>query len=277
MSLGVRKPVVALIWISGPVAGVVIQPIFGIWSDHILTRFGRRRPFIILGTSAAVLSLLCFGWIEDIVNSFISLLFRDKISSDVSQIVLVMGAALCICCLNISIQAIQCGVRALMIDKCPSHQQDTASGLASMMIGIGNILSYSAGSIDLSNLFRSNETTQIKPSSIFVSITLTFTIALTCTFITEEIPDATEGNPRNQLIEGWGLLKSFKLIGAAARNLSPLAKQVHLVQFFTWIGWHIFLNYNTVYVIFSCNGCMNHELTKSRYTKKICMLQSYFI
>ena len=38
LSLGISIPAVVLIWLSGPVAGVIAQPYFGIWIDNIRTR-----------------------------------------------------------------------------------------------------------------------------------------------------------------------------------------------------------------------------------------------
>jgi hypothetical protein len=63
-------------------------------------------------------------------------------------------------------------------------------------------------------------------------------------FITEDTTDFLEANPNSN--ERRSLLGRFKLIGVAARKLSPLAKQVYLVQFFIWIGWFILFTYNTM-------------------------------
>jgi solute carrier family 45, member 1/2/4 len=238
--------VVALIWLSGLVAAVITHPCFGIWSDNIRTPWGRRRPFIVVGTLFAILSLLSFAWIKDIVDGGISFVLGNKPPPHTYHLIISIGAALCVSCLSIAIQAIQCGIRALIVDKCPLCQQDAASGFASCMVGAGNIISYSLGSVDLSKFFPLGGEAQVKSLSLIILILLGLTTSLTCIFITE---DNTRAYRRyHQLKDSWVLLRCFKQVISAARKLSPLTIQVYVVQFFTWIGWYIFLNYNTVYV-----------------------------
>ncbi|EGZ26813.1 hypothetical protein PHYSODRAFT_255273 [Phytophthora sojae] len=48
---------VQLAQLSGPLSGVLIAPIIGVYSDRLTSRFGRRRPFLIV---AAVGSIICW-------------------------------------------------------------------------------------------------------------------------------------------------------------------------------------------------------------------------
>ena len=48
--LGVSDFGVGFVWIAGPVSGLLVQPIVGVVSDHFESRYGRRRPFIVIGT-----------------------------------------------------------------------------------------------------------------------------------------------------------------------------------------------------------------------------------
>jgi MFS family permease len=45
----------------GAFAAMAVAPLVGVWSDRISTRFGRRRPFIVVGVAGTVLSLLLLG------------------------------------------------------------------------------------------------------------------------------------------------------------------------------------------------------------------------
>jgi maltose/moltooligosaccharide transporter len=47
-----------LLMIAGPVTGLIIQPLVGHYSDRHWSRFGRRRPFFMLGAIFAALSLV---------------------------------------------------------------------------------------------------------------------------------------------------------------------------------------------------------------------------
>ncbi len=56
-SLGAEPNTLALFWLAGPVTGLIIQPIVGYFSDRTWTRFGRRRPYFLLGALLASFAL----------------------------------------------------------------------------------------------------------------------------------------------------------------------------------------------------------------------------
>ena len=47
------------------ILAVFMLPIFGALSDRVMTRFGRRTPFIVLGTVAAVVAFICLTFIDN--------------------------------------------------------------------------------------------------------------------------------------------------------------------------------------------------------------------
>ena len=55
-SLGASPLLYGLIWLAGPVTGIVVQPIIGALSDNTFTRFGRRIPYLFFG---ALFFLVC--------------------------------------------------------------------------------------------------------------------------------------------------------------------------------------------------------------------------
>ncbi len=58
---------VGLVWIAGPLAGIIGQVIVGFISDNVWFMNGRRRPFIILGGTIAGLMILTLPFI-DVIN-----------------------------------------------------------------------------------------------------------------------------------------------------------------------------------------------------------------
>jgi MFS family permease len=60
---------VALVWLAGPVSGIVAQPIVGLMSDKTWFMGGRRKPFIIIGGIAASFMLLALPQIGFISSS----------------------------------------------------------------------------------------------------------------------------------------------------------------------------------------------------------------
>ena len=66
--LGASPFIFGLIWLAGPVTGMVVQPIIGALSDHTYTKFGRRRPYLILGAVLAAIALWAFPNSEPIAQ-----------------------------------------------------------------------------------------------------------------------------------------------------------------------------------------------------------------
>ena len=57
-SLGADYGALPLFWLAGPVTGLIIQPIVGYLSDRTWNRFGRRRPYFLVGAILASLALI---------------------------------------------------------------------------------------------------------------------------------------------------------------------------------------------------------------------------
>jgi len=60
------------VWVAGPIAGLIAQPIVGFISDNVWFLGGRRRPFIIIGGTLAALMLLALPNIG-IINEALSI------------------------------------------------------------------------------------------------------------------------------------------------------------------------------------------------------------
>ena len=57
---------VGLVWLAGPLAGLLAQPIVGLISDKVWFWGGRRRPFILIGGVTASLMLLALPFLGEI-------------------------------------------------------------------------------------------------------------------------------------------------------------------------------------------------------------------
>lgn len=51
-----------LLWLAGPMTGLLVQPIIGALSDRTVTRFGRRTPYFLVGAVIASLGLLAMPY-----------------------------------------------------------------------------------------------------------------------------------------------------------------------------------------------------------------------
>ena|ERR1700712_734277 len=71
LQLGLTKSKTSLVWIAGPLSGLIIQPLIGVIADRSRSKWGRRRPFMIFGSFVVALCLLVLGWTAEIVALFV--------------------------------------------------------------------------------------------------------------------------------------------------------------------------------------------------------------
>ena len=122
LSLGMSKSLMALVWIAGPLSGTLVQPYVGMLSDKCRSPWGKRTPFIIIGSAATIVSLLALGWVREIVVSFFGIFGSNPESQLVRSSVLIL-AVIFVYILDFSINTVQAGIRAFILDCSPSNQQ----------------------------------------------------------------------------------------------------------------------------------------------------------
>lgn len=72
LALGLAKSTVSLVWVAGPLSGLIMQPVVGIIADKSKSKWGRRRPFMVGGAFVVSLTLLAMGWAKEIAAFFIA-------------------------------------------------------------------------------------------------------------------------------------------------------------------------------------------------------------
>src|SRR5215217_4313846 len=55
--LGAKPEEVPILWLAGPVTGLLVQPVIGSMSDRTWNRLGRRRPYFLIGAILASVAL----------------------------------------------------------------------------------------------------------------------------------------------------------------------------------------------------------------------------
>lgn len=66
LSLGIPKTLTPLVWLAGPLSGLIIQPVVGVFSDSLDWRLGRRRPFILIGAAFTILSMYMVAYAKEL-------------------------------------------------------------------------------------------------------------------------------------------------------------------------------------------------------------------
>lgn len=243
LSLGITKSLLAFVWIAGPLSGTLVQPYIGIKSDRCRSKFGKRRPFMIGGAIATITSLMVLAWTREIVGGILSL-FGVSRESEGAKTTAIVLAILMVYVLDFSINVIQAGIRAFVVDNAPTHQQDSANAWASRMLGVGNIIGYLFGYANLPKYLWFFGNTQFKVLCIIASLAMASTLAISCFFVSERDP-RLEGEPSN---EKDGVIALFKTLWKAMRQLPPQIRNVCYVQLAAWVGWFPFLFYITTYI-----------------------------
>ena len=60
---GAEESGLPILWLAGPVTGLLIQPLIGAMSDGTWTRFGRRRPYFLFGALIASVAVMFMPYV----------------------------------------------------------------------------------------------------------------------------------------------------------------------------------------------------------------------
>ena len=229
MSLGLSKSFTALVWLAAPLCGVVVQPIVGILSDRTRSYWGRRKPFIVGGTIGVIVSTLALAFLTKPLGGVQG-----------SRALTILLAITLIYAMNISIQPLQAGLRTLIIENCPAHQQTQAAAWASVLMGIGNIFGYLCGFTVLPEFFKLGGLTQFQCLCLIASLALATTTSINC--IIKEDYSARSLPVR---LERTGVMVVCRDLIHTYRFMPRRIRKVCHIQFCAWIGWFPFLFYST--------------------------------
>ncbi|KIV90066.1 hypothetical protein, variant [Exophiala mesophila] len=213
-----------------------MQPVVGAYADRSTSKYGRRRPYMIVGAAITGAGLLFLGWTTEIVGIFLS---EGQTKKDVT----LMLAVLCIYALDFSVNAVQACARSLIVDTLPISQQQTGSAWASRLTAAGHLLGYFIGSFDLAAIFPNwlGGDTQFKKMTVISASALWITVGLTSWAVTERI--RLSGDEDEMSVTD--VLKSLL---RRTLNLPPRIQAICWVQFWNWVGWFPFLFYSSTFV-----------------------------
>ncbi|KAL7626390.1 hypothetical protein AAE478_003162 [Parahypoxylon ruwenzoriense] len=233
LSLGLSKSLMALVWVAGPMTGTLVQPYVGMLSDNCRVPWGKRKPFMLGGAVATVLSLMFLAWIREIIGGILGLFGADPDSHGVKVTIIVI-AVIWIYVLDVAVNT----------DHPLIRLKEAANSMASRLVGVGNIIGYIAGGINLPKYVWWFGSTQFKDLCAIASIALLSTILLSVTVIRERNPQL-EGRPA---ADRTGLISFFVKIFASIKRLPPQVSKVCIVQIAAWIGFFPMLFYTSSYI-----------------------------
>lgn len=217
--LGVPTAAIPFVWAAGPIAGLIVQPLAGVTSDSSTNRWGRRRPFILVGSILTVLGML--------------LLVCASSWPGGALLLTILGLYV----MNFAINIMQGPARALIADTVPESQQQFANSMATLMMGGANLFAYGMGSQDLVSVFPffgSNFIALFSIGLIFVVLGVTPTL-----IFAEEKALTDDHKPKVKF------LVFFKKILVAMRTMPRPLLRVCVLYFFCWCAFQPFQLYIT--------------------------------
>lgn len=245
-TLGLSHTMSSLMWLCGPIAGFIVQPCVGLYSDKCQSKFGRRRPFILVGCLIICLAVIVIGFSSDI-GYFLGDTKEDcstyRGSRWKAAVVFVGGFWV----LDFSNNAVQGPARALMADLSGRFGCNAANAIFASWMAFGNILGYSSGSIDKWHMwfpFLKTKACCAACANLKGAFLIAVIFLLCCMVVTllvaEEVPleSTPEKGAQEEPVHIFDIIKSMK-------NLPPGMVQVLFITGLTWLSWFPFILYDT--------------------------------
>ncbi|KAF3447436.1 hypothetical protein FNV43_RR12622 [Rhamnella rubrinervis] len=249
--LGIPHAWASIIWLCGPLSGLVVQPLVGHMSDRCTSRFGRRRPFIAGGAASIAISVLIIGHAADI-----GWLLGDRAGGVRPRAIAVFVFGFWI--LDVANNMTQGPCRALLADLTGKDHRRTrvANAYFSLFMAVGNVLGYATGSYSgwfkifpftltsACNVNCANLKSAFILDIIFIAITIYISISAA-----QELPlgssdsaapftEETGQSSHAQEAFLWELFGTF-------RYFPRPVWIILVVTALTWIGWFPFILYDT--------------------------------
>ncbi|PNS15503.1 proteinral alpha-glucoside permease [Sphaceloma murrayae] len=238
LQLGLTKSKLSLVWIAGPLSGLIMQPIVGIMADKSKSKYGRRRPVMVVGSVLVGFCLILLGWTGEIIGAFV----QDK---ELKRELTIVLAVFSIYALDFAINAVQSSCRSLIVDTLPVSKQQLGSAWASRMVAVGHLVGYGIGAMDLSVIFgKIIGDTQFKQLTVIAALALLVAVGVTSWAVTERvlISDGLEEQKGNPVVN------TLSIIFRTTRDLPPRIQAICNIQFWSWIAWFPFLFYSSTWV-----------------------------
>ncbi|HEV8195911.1 MAG TPA: MFS transporter [Gemmatimonadales bacterium] len=217
--LGAKPDQIPMLWLAAPLTGLLIQPIIGHLSDRTWSpRFGRRRPFFLVGAILSSLALIAMP--------------KSGTLWMAAGLLWILDASI-----NISMEPF----RAFVADLLPSSERVRGFAMQSFFIGFGAVIA-SALPWMMTNWFG---VAPSAPGTIPTTVRLSFYIGAAAFFgtvlytilTTPEKPPADLAEFKRQKAASAGLAAGAREIIAAVKEMPDTMRQLAWVQISTWLGF----------------------------------------
>ena len=243
--LGAEESELPLLWLAGPVTGLVVQPIVGAISDGTWSsKFGRRKPFFLIGAVIASIALIAMPYSSSIWMAASLLWILDAAN-------------------NIALEP----YRAFISDKLPEKQFSFGFLVQSFFTGLGTTLAnftpailVSFGILALTDKMDNGIPVSTYWAFLIGAVASTLTILITV-FTTSEYPPTLEEIKAIKFAKSKEnlVVKTFREIIIAFKEMPLPMKQLIPVMFFPWYAMFCYWQYLTSALSLSLYGTLDQS------------------
>jgi maltose/moltooligosaccharide transporter len=215
--LGADESKLPLLWLAGPMTGLLVQPIIGAMSDRTTSRWGRRTPYFLIGAILCSLGLL--------VMPFSPYLWFA------AGLLWVLDAAN-----NVTMEP----YRAYVSDRLPREQHSLGFLTQSAFTGLAQTLAYLAPTIFVvlgmnKDAVGGNHIPQVTLAAFIVGAILSFATVWWSVKKVPELPLSPEELAEMQA-KPRGLKATLGEIWQAIREMPPAMRRLWWMKLFQWYG-----------------------------------------
>ena len=222
--LGADEASMPLLWLAGPVTGLLVQPLVGALSDRTSSRLGRRTPYFLIG--AALCSICLFAmpyspalWIA-------------------ASLLWILDAAN-----NVAMEP----YRAYVSDRLDSRQQGAGFLTQSAFTGLAQTLAYLAPTLLVqagvsADLIDANGIPEITRIAFLIGAVLSISTILYSVLRVPELPLESEDRQR-MTMERLTVRAAVDDFVAALRDMPRPMRQLAVAMLFQWFGMFAYWQY----------------------------------
>ncbi|MBN8590087.1 MAG: MFS transporter [Rhodothermia bacterium] len=222
--LGADEANLPILWLAGPMTGLIIQPIIGAMSDKTWTRFGRRRPYFLIGALVGSIAVLLMPY-SPVLWIAVSLFW-------------ILDAAM-----NMAMEP----YRAMVGDKLNETQRTVGFSVQSFMIAAGQILAglmpLILGYLGIATVAAGHGVPDIVKYSFVIGVVAMLSTVLWTFFTTDEYPPEDIEAFRKMQAQSGGVLNAFTEILHAVREMPDAIRKLWWVKLATWYGMPLMWQY----------------------------------
>ena len=215
--LGADESKLPLLWLAGPMTGLLVQPIIGAMSDRTVSRWGRRTPYFLIGAILCSLGLLFMPYSPTLWFAAGLLWILDAAN-------------------NVTMEP----YRAYVSDRLNRDQHSLGFLTQSAFTGLAQTLAYLAPSILVvlgmnKDAVGGNHIPQVTLAAFVIGAFLSFTTVWWSVKKVPELP-LTPDERAEILARPRGVAATFGDIVVAIKEMPPMMRRLWWMKLFQWYG-----------------------------------------